>query len=81
MLNITCTVCRSPINLSDGDLALIMDEVGDKPPKSYLVNCPRCRRGNKLPMRRIEQAYRLAGSPPVPVPSPVEPPPEEPPNS
>ena len=72
MLNITCTFCRAPINLNDDELALIMQEVGDKPPKSYLVTCPACRRGNKLPMRRIQQAYRLAGSPPAPELPPLE---------
>lgn len=66
MLNLTCTFCRAPINLSDGDLALIMAEVGDQRPKSHPVPCPNCRRTNKVPMKRIQQAYRLAGSPPLP---------------
>ena len=63
MLNITCTFCRAPINLSDGDLALIMQKVGSQRPKSVPVTCPTCRRGNKVPMQRLQQAYRLAGSP------------------
>lgn len=66
MLHITCTFCRAPINLSDGDLALIMQEAGDQRRKSYLVTCPSCRRGNKVPMRRIRQAWQLAGRPTVP---------------
>jgi hypothetical protein len=73
MLNLTCTFCRAPINLNDGDLALIMAEVGDQRPKSYPVPCPSCRRTNKVPMKRIQQAYRLAGSPPLPeIPAPQE---------
>ena len=71
MLNITCTFCRSPINISDGELALIMQEVGDQKRKSYLINCSRCRRGNKVPVRRIQQAWRLAGSPSPPEPETV----------
>ncbi|MEA3335225.1 MAG: hypothetical protein U9R25_04900 [Chloroflexota bacterium] len=66
MLSITCTFCRAPINLNDGELALIMQEVEEKKPKSYLITCWTCRKGNKVPMKRIEQAYVLAGSPPVP---------------
>lgn len=74
MLNITCTFCRAPINLSDGELALIMEDVGDQRPKSYLVTCNSCRRGNKVPMKRIRQAYQLAGSPhPPEVPEAEEP--------
>lgn len=72
MLNITCTFCRAPINLSDGDLALLMQEVSAKRPKSVPVPCPACRRANKVPTQRLQQAYRLAGSPPVPEPAPVE---------
>lgn len=70
MLNVTCTFCRAPINLSDGELALIVAEVErddqGKKPKSHLITCYSCRRGNKVPWQRIEQAYRLAGSPPPP---------------
>lgn len=72
MLNITCTYCRAPINLNDGDLALIMQEVGDKRPKSVVVPCPACRRANKVPTQRLQQAYRLAGSPPLPEAAPAE---------
>lgn len=72
MLNITCTYCRAPINLNDADLALIMQEVGNKRPKSVVVPCPACRRANKVPTQRLQQAYRLAGSPPVPEPTPAE---------
>lgn len=66
MLNITCTFCRAPINLSDGDLAMIMQKVGSQRPKSAPVTCPTCRRSNKVPMQRLQQAYRLAGSPETP---------------
>ena len=63
MLSVTCTFCRAPINLNDGDLAQIREEIGDSRPKSYLVTCPNCRRGNKLPMDRLRRAYDLAGRP------------------
>ncbi len=66
MLNITCTFCRAPINLSDADLALVMQEIGDKRPKSVPIPCPNCRRANKVPWQRLQQAYRQAGSPPPP---------------
>ncbi len=79
MLNITCTYCRAPINLNDGELALIMQELdntgrqaGGKRPKSAPVPCPTCRRINKVPAQRLQQAYRLAGSPPAPTPVPAE---------
>lgn len=72
MLNITCTFCRAPINLSDGDLALLMQKVGAKGPKSVAVPCPTCRRTNKVPTQRLRQAYRLAGSPATPEAAPVE---------
>lgn len=81
MLNITCTYCRAPINLNDGDLALIMQEGGSignhpggKRPKSVVVSCPACRRANKVPTQRLQQAYRLAGSPSVPEAVSTEPP-------
>ena len=64
MLNISCTYCRSPINVSDGELAIIMQEVGDKRPKSAPVSCPNCRKTNKVPFKRLAQAYKMAGSPP-----------------
>jgi|GEM_PF-1415233 len=65
MLNISCTYCRAPINLSDGDLAQAVHEAGDKRPKTTHVTCPSCRRTNKVPFDRVRQAYRMAGSPPV----------------
>lgn len=68
MLNITCTFCRAPINLNDDELALIMQEIGDQKRKSYMVTCYTCRRGNKVPVQRISQAWRLAGSPAAPEP-------------
>lgn len=66
MLNISCTYCRAPINLSDGDLAEAVHTAGGKRPKSAPVTCPSCRRINKVPFDRVRQAYRLAGSPPLP---------------
>jgi len=73
MLNLTCTYCRAPINLSDGELARIMQEAGDKHGKSAPVTCASCRRTNKIPMQRLQLAYRQAGSPPAEAsPSPVE---------
>ncbi len=66
MLNISCTYCRAPINLSDGDLAQAVHEAGDKRPKTTHVTCPSCRRTNKVPFDRVRQAYRMAGSPPPP---------------
>ncbi|MEZ4767630.1 MAG: hypothetical protein R2844_04315 [Caldilineales bacterium] len=67
MLNISCTYCRSPINISDGELAIIMQEAGGTRPKSAPVTCPNCRKTNKVPFKRLAQAYKLAGSPPPPV--------------
>lgn len=66
MLNISCTYCRAPINLSDGDLARAVQAAGDKRPKTAPVTCPSCRRTNKVPFDRIQRAYRMAGSPPLP---------------
>ena len=71
MLNLTCTYCRAPINLSDGDLARMLQEAGDKHGKSAPVTCASCRRTNKIPMQRLQLAYRQAGSPPAEV-APVE---------
>jgi hypothetical protein len=65
MLNLSCTYCRAPINLGDGDLARIVTEAGGKPGKSAPVTCPTCRRTNKVPMQRLQLAYRQAGSPPA----------------
>jgi hypothetical protein len=65
MVNLSCTYCRAPINLGDGDLARIMQEAGSKRAKSAPVTCPTCRRTNKVPMQRLQLAYRQAGSPPV----------------
>jgi hypothetical protein len=67
MLNISCTYCRAPINLSDGDLARAVQEAEGKRPKTTPVTCPSCRRTNKVPFDRVRQAYRMAGSPPPPV--------------
>lgn len=67
MLNLSCTYCRAPINLSDGDLARAMQTVEGKRPKSIPVLCPSCRRTNKAPYDRLARAYRLAGSPPAPL--------------
>ena len=64
MLNISCTYCRSPINISDGELAMIMQAAGGKRPKSAPVSCPNCRKTNKVPFQRLAQAYKMAGSPP-----------------
>ena len=66
MLNLSCTYCRAPINLSDGDLARAMQAVEGKRPKSIPVPCPNCRRINKAPYDRLARVYRLAGSPPAP---------------
>ncbi len=66
MLNISCTYCRSPITVSDGELARIMQEAGGKRPKSAPVSCPNCRKSNKVPFQRLAQAYKLAGSPAAP---------------
>ena len=66
MLNISCTYCRSPINVSDGELAMIMQAAGGKRPKSAPVSCPNCRKTNKVPFQRLAQAYKMAGSPPLP---------------
>lgn len=78
MLHVSCTYCRAPINLSDGELAEIVQTAGGKKSGSAPVTCPSCRRGNKVPMQRIVQAYRLAGSPPPPEPPAVEAPLAEP---
>ena len=69
MLNISCTYCRAPIAVSDAELAQIMQDAGKKPPKSVPIVCNTCRRANKLATKRVEQAYRLAGSPPAPPPA------------
>jgi hypothetical protein len=66
MLAVSCTYCRSPINISDSELAQIIEEAGGKRPKSAPVTCPNCRKTNKVPYRRLEQAYKLAGSPAAP---------------
>ena len=66
MLNISCTYCRAPINLSDGDLAQAVHEAGGKRPKTTSVTCPSCRRTNKVPFDRVQRAYRMAGSPALP---------------
>lgn len=63
MLNISCTYCRSPINVSDGELAMIIQAAGGKRPKSAPVSCPNCRKTNKVPFQRLAQAYKMAGSP------------------
>ena len=72
MLNISCTYCRSPINVGDGELALIIQAAEGKHPKSAPVTCPNCRKTNKVPFKRLEQAYKLAGSPLPPEEEPVE---------
>lgn len=66
MLNISCTYCRSPINVGDGELAMIMQAAEGKRPKSAPVSCPNCRKTNKVPFQRLAQAYKMAGSPPPP---------------
>lgn len=71
MLNISCTYCRAPINLSDGDLAQAIHGAESKRPKSTPVTCPSCRRTNKVPFDRVRQAYRMAGSPPPPEETPA----------
>lgn len=63
MLNISCTYCRAPINLSDGDLAQLMQDASGKRPKSVPVPCPVCRKMNRVPFDRVQRFYRLAGSP------------------
>lgn len=73
MLNISCTYCRSPINVNDGELAMIIQAAGGKRPKSAPVNCPNCRKTNKVPFQRLAQAYKMAGSPPPPEEEVVEP--------
>lgn len=73
MLNISCTYCRSPINVSDGELAMIMQAAEGKRPKSAPVSCPNCRKTNKVPFQRLAQAYKMAGSPPPPEEEVVEP--------
>jgi hypothetical protein len=65
MINLSCTYCRAPINLGDGDLARIMQETAGKKVKSAPVTCPTCRHTNKVPMQRLQLAYRQAGSPQV----------------
>lgn len=66
MLNVSCTYCRAPINMSDGDLARALHEAGDKRPKTVAVTCHSCRRTNKIPFDRVQRAFRMAGSPPLP---------------
>jgi uncharacterized Zn finger protein (UPF0148 family) len=66
MLNISCTYCRAPINLSDGDLARAVQEAKGKRPKTTPVTCPSCRRTNKVPLDRVQRAWRMAGSQPAP---------------
>lgn len=72
MLNISCTYCRAPINLSDGDLAQAVHEAGDKRPKTTHVTCPSYAAATRYPSNRVRQAYRMAvGSPPVEEAAPV----------
>ena len=73
MLNISCTYCRSPINIGDSELAMIMQAAGGKRPKSAPVTCPYCRKTNKVPFQRLAQAYKMAGSPLPPEEEVVEP--------
>ena len=72
MVNLSCTYCRAPINLSDGDLAQIIQTVDGKRAKSAPVPCPVCRKINKMPFDRLERAWRLAGSPTPPPIAPAQ---------
>lgn len=57
MINVTCFKCGWRFTVDEEVLAENLAEA-EAPPRHYVVECPRCRQANKVPIRRGRRRKR-----------------------
>ncbi|HSL29469.1 MAG TPA: hypothetical protein VK900_09745 [Anaerolineales bacterium] len=55
-MNIRCTYCQTPFTLSRVAMLDALQEVDSQNLSHYDFHCPRCRRANPIPRKRLEMA-------------------------
>lgn len=55
-MNIRCTFCQTPFTLSRVAMLDALQEVDSQNLSHYDFHCPRCRRANPIPRKRLEMA-------------------------
>ena len=60
MINVTCFKCSWKFTLDEEAIAENQAEAETPPPRHYVVQCPRCRKANKVSLKRHRRRGRVA---------------------
>lgn len=60
MINVTCFKCGWKFTIDEEAIAESFAEAGNPLPRHYVVECPRCRQANKVPLQRRRRRGRIA---------------------
>ncbi len=60
MINVTCFRCSWKFTIDEEALAESHGEAEIPHPHHYVVECPRCRRANKVALKRVRRRGRRA---------------------
>ena len=59
MINVTCFKCGWKFMLDEEAIAESLAEAETPPPRHYVVECPRCRKANKVSLKRVRRRGRV----------------------
>jgi len=59
MINVTCFKCGWKFAVDEEAIAESFAEAGTSLPRHYVVECPRCRQANKVPLQRGKRRVRV----------------------
>ena len=57
MLQLRCTYCQTPFSLRRDEALIALQEMASGDLTHFDAHCPRCRRANQIPRKRLERAY------------------------
>jgi len=60
MINVSCFKCGWKFTIDEEAIAEGRAEGETPPPRHYVVECPRCRKANKVSLRRRRRLGRVA---------------------
>ena len=60
MINVTCFKCGWKFTIDEEAIAKSLAEAETPPPRHYVVECPRCRKANKVSLKRGRRRGRAS---------------------
>jgi hypothetical protein len=60
MIHVTCFKCGWRFTLDEEAIAESLAEAKTSPARHYVVECPRCRQANKVPLKKGGRRGRIA---------------------